>query len=172
MDKNLFLTPVCFPLKSNPFLSYGVDWMQFQQPQSPNRWGRKNPLRNMKSPFQIANHPSFDFTDTAVDLCKQPNVVNGDVTAVTDSSNIFVGSVTCNEGYILVGKTRIKCVNGIWSSSTPVCTRKKILFWLLISLGTFTYFFYFQAWEAVKFEICPLSKMPDELWWDLTEDLL
>ena len=87
--------------------------------------------------FQIANHPSFDFSDTAVDLCKQPNVVNGDVTAVTDSSNIFVGSVTCNEGYILVGKTRIKCVNGIWSSSTPVCTRKKILFWLLISLGTF-----------------------------------
>ena len=68
----------------------------------------------------------FDFLPEIV--CNHPEVVNGDVTAVTESSNIFVGSVTCNEGYTLVGKTRIKCVNGIWSSSTPVCTRKKILF--------------------------------------------
>jgi len=73
--------------------------------------------------FTVKAQELEETEDTAVDLCKQPNVVNGDVTAVTDSSNIFVGSVTCNEGYILVGKTRIKCVNGIWSSSTPVCTR-------------------------------------------------
>ena len=84
-----------------------------------------------KIPFKLVTIHLILFAETK-DLCQQPNVVNGHVTVVTDTNNVFSGSVECDNGYTLVGRDRIKCRNGIWSSSTPVCTRK----WTLISLGT------------------------------------
>ena len=49
----------------------------------------------------------------------------GSVTGeATDDGRTYFGTVTCQAGYELVGKSLIKCMNGIWSAEYPVCTRK------------------------------------------------
>ena len=35
--------------------------------------------------------------------------------------------VECDRGYVIMGKSRIKCRRGIWSAKTPVCTSEYLL---------------------------------------------
>ena len=59
------------------------------------------------------------------EICSPPDVAFGYVTGeAADSGRVFFGTVNCLPGYELVGKSLIKCMNGIWSSEYPVCTRK------------------------------------------------
>jgi len=55
--------------------------------------------------------------------CQPPRLDNGVVEAEEgDNGNFFSGKFRCNPGYTLSGPSWLKCRNGMWSGSEPVCT--------------------------------------------------
>jgi len=57
----------------------------------------------------------------AADLCPEPVIQNGGISG-RKSDNFFSGQVRCDRGFQLIGNSRVKCRNGVWSGPTPVCT--------------------------------------------------
>ena len=58
--------------------------------------------------------------------CQPPRLDNGVVEAEEgDNGNFFSGKFRCNPGYTLSGPSWLKCRNGMWSGSEPVCTGEK-----------------------------------------------
>jgi len=55
------------------------------------------------------------------DLCPEPVIPNGGISG-RKSENFFSGQVRCDRGFQLIGNSRVKCRNGIWSGPIPVCT--------------------------------------------------
>jgi len=41
---------------------------------------------------------------------------------VLEKSGLYI-SFSCNPGYSLTGETLAECINGKWSTTTPVCTK-------------------------------------------------
>ncbi len=69
-------------------------------------------------------HPTECYSYSFSGECIAPNVTNGFVEEVSNTNRMLVAKVTCNPDFVLVGKSLIKCRDGIWSASTPVCTSK------------------------------------------------
>jgi len=60
---------------------------------------------------------------TSDEICSPPDEIeNGKVIAYAQEQTSWVGQYKCNAGFILVGASKAKCRNGVWSSSPPVCT--------------------------------------------------
>jgi hypothetical protein len=57
--------------------------------------------------------------------CSPPEVAFGHVAGeASNAGRVYLGTVKCMAGYELVGKSLIKCMDGIWSAEIPVCTRE------------------------------------------------
>ena len=55
--------------------------------------------------------------------CHPPQLDNGVVEAEEGAGgNFFKGEFRCNPGFTLSGPTTLKCRNGVWSGSMPVCS--------------------------------------------------
>ena len=54
--------------------------------------------------------------------CEAPVVKDGEVTGNGDGS-VWTGDVRCLAGNTLVGSSKMKCRDGLWSGETPVCVK-------------------------------------------------
>lgn len=80
----------------------------------------------MKSPYMVFSYVA-DFLLTAKDfktcypLLEVPE--NGERTPITVDGFIKYISFSCNPNYVLRGESLARCINGTWTSSTPVCLK-------------------------------------------------
>eukprot|EP00091_Calanus_sinicus_P006348 TRINITY_DN16977_c0_g1_i1.p1 TRINITY_DN16977_c0_g1~~TRINITY_DN16977_c0_g1_i1.p1 ORF type:complete len:106 (-),score=9.59 TRINITY_DN16977_c0_g1_i1:167-484(-) len=72
--------------------------------------------------FLICLSAQVYHTHAETGQCLTPQLDNGVVDGSGDGGSFFRGEFRCNAGYNLSGPTMLKCRNGIWSGSMPVCS--------------------------------------------------